>query len=642
VGSLNTSSDNKTLVLGAIDIVELIGQSVALKRRGKDFVGLCPFHQEKSPSFHVSPARQFFHCFGCKASGNAIDFVIKRDRVEFIDALRQLADRAGIDLPKNGASAAKAGERQMLYDAQSAACSFFEANFWDPQKGAAARAYLEGRGFTHEALRKFRVGLADDAWESLLRAPGMRKFPPDRLVQAGLLKARNTGQGFYDTFRNRIMFPILEEAQSRIIAFGGRVMPGSEDPAKYLNSPETPLFSKSRTAYGLNFARQRMIETGTAVIVEGYTDVVMAHQYGATNVVSVLGTAMTEHHVNVLRRFANKIVLLFDADNAGDMAADRAVELFLTQDVEIAIASLPPEMDPDEYFIKFGAEAFDRDVVGAAKDVLSFKWTQLAARMGSDVTSQQKAVGAYLDLLGQARGSGPVDDLRWGAVLARVSRLIEVPIDDLHRRFRKQPAKPAGGFRRPAGNFDRSETSGAAVASGSSLGREETPTPEVQTPAEKIDPAKEVAERQIMGILLREPNRWHALQLQMNADDFADPGRRNLARIYWGYQRDEGEPVFSELLGSLNDDLKVLAIELLEQVEYISDVDATLSGALTFFKEERHRREEQKQLAEIRRISQQGAGPTANADQAALWAQFVKKNASVDPRRIGPVRRTRS
>ena len=638
MASLNSSSDNKTLVLGAVDIVELIGQSVALKRRGKDFVGLCPFHQEKSPSFHVSPARQFFHCFGCKASGNAIDFVIKRDRVEFIDALRQLADRAGIDLPKNGASAAKAGERQMLYDAQSAACTFFESLFWDPVKGATAREYLEKRGFTHDALRKFRVGLADDAWESLLRSPGMRKFPPDRLVQAGLAKARNTGQGFYDTFRNRIMFPILEEAQSRIIAFGGRVVPGSEDPAKYLNSPETPLFSKSRTIYGLNFARQRMIETGTAVIVEGYTDVMMAHQYGATNVVSVLGTALTEHHVNILRRFASKIVFLFDADVAGDTAADRSVELFLTQDVEIAIASLPPEMDPDEYFIQFGAEAFDRDVVGAAKDVLSFKWTQLASRMGSDVTSQQKAVAAYLDLLGQARGAGPVDDLRWGAVLARVSRLTEVPIDDLHRRFRK-PAKPAGAPRRMVANTDRAPAPNGA---GAPQPPQETPTQAVQTPAEKIDPAKELAERQIMGILLREPNRWHDLQLLMNAEDFVDPARRKLAQIYWGYQRDEGEPVFSELLGSLEDDLKVLAIELLEQVEYISDLDATLNGVLTFFKEERHRREEQKQLAEIRRSSQQGAGNSADAEQAALWAEFVKKNASVDPRRLGPVRRTRS
>lgn len=632
MGSPVAQGDNKSLVLNSTDIVELIGQSVALKRRGKDFVGLCPFHTEKSPSFHVSPARQFFHCFGCKASGNAIDFVIKRDRVEFIEALRILADKAGIDLPKRGASAAKAGERQMLFDAHSAACQFFESLFWDPQRGAAARQYLAQRGFTDQTLKQFRVGLAPDAWDGLLRSPGMRKFPPDKLAEAGLAKARQTGAGgFYDTFRNRIMFPILEEAQARIIAFGGRVVPASQDPAKYLNSPETPLFSKGRTVYGLNFARQRMIETGTAVVVEGYTDVVMAHQYGASNVVSVLGTAMTEQHVNVLRRFAGKIVLLFDADSAGDMAADRVVELFLTQDVEIAIAALPEGLDPDEYFIKFGAEAFDRDVIGAAKDVLTFKWDQLARRMnasGGDVTSQQKAVTAYLDLLAQARGAGPVDDMRWGAVLSRISRLTEMPLDDLHRRFRK-PAKPTGLPRRSA---DSSVARPQPAV--------ETPTPAVQSPAENVAHAREVAERQILGILLREPNRWQQVQMTVHPETFVDAARRRLADAYWGHQRDEGEPVFSELLGTLNDDLKSLAIELLEAAEALADVDATLAGAMGMFDEDRRRQELQKQIAEIRRISQGDAG---SSDAAALLEEvFRKKQASVDPRHLGPVRRTRS
>src|SRR4051812_13223118 len=240
--SSSAGGDSRGQVLAATDIVELIGQSVALKRRGKDFVGLCPFHQEKTPSFHVSPAKQFFHCYGCKAGGNAIDFVIKRDRVEFIDALRLLAERSGIDLPRHGgADKQKAGERQLLFDAQSAACGLFENSLSHPEIGRAARDYLTGRGFNAETIKQFRIGLAVESWEMLLRSPAMRKFPPGVLTAAGLLKPRQNGEGFYDTFRDRIMFPIMEEAQARIIAFGGRRMSDDQTVAKYLNSPETPL-----------------------------------------------------------------------------------------------------------------------------------------------------------------------------------------------------------------------------------------------------------------------------------------------------------------------------------------------------------------------------------------------------------------
>ena len=201
------------------------------------------------------------------------------------------------------------------------------------------------------------------------------------LAAAGLVKTRDSGNGFYDTFRNRLMFPIRDE-NGRVIAFGGRVMPGSEDPAKYLNSPETPLFSKSRCVFGLDLARQKIVETRTVAVVEGYTDVVMAHQYGATNVVSPLGTAMTEQHVQILRRFADRIVLLFDADTAGDTAVNRAVELFLTQPVEIAIASMPEGVDPDEFLLAHGLAAFEKVLTDAA-DALTYKWKQLVRQFNA-------------------------------------------------------------------------------------------------------------------------------------------------------------------------------------------------------------------------------------------------------------------
>ena len=250
----NSWIDGKSAVLAAVDIVELIGQSVKLKRRGKDYVGLCPFHSEKTPSFKVDPAKQFFYCFGCKASRNAIEFVIKRDRVEFREALQILARHANIELPRFGMSKEKTSERQALLDAHSAAAALFEKLLAHPQMGRAAREYLKQRGFTDESVKQFRIGVAPESWDFLLKSDAMRKFPPPLLQQAGLVKARENNAGFYDTFRNRLMFPIKDES-GRIIAFGGRVMPGSEDPAKYLNSPETPLFSKRSILQILRYIR---------------------------------------------------------------------------------------------------------------------------------------------------------------------------------------------------------------------------------------------------------------------------------------------------------------------------------------------------------------------------------------------------
>lgn len=634
--SLSAGSDNKAQVLQATDIVELIGQSVALKRRGGKFIGLCPFHQEKTPSFNVDPSRQFFYCFGCKAAGNAIDFVIKRDRVEFIDALRTLAEKAGIELARFSGEKQKAGERQMLFDAQSAACAFFENWLNHPAAGQAARDYLAGRGFTPETIKSFRIGLAADSWDALLKSPGMKKFPPGLLAAAGLVKPRQQGEGFYDTFRNRVMFPILEEAQARIIAFGGRVMPGSDDPAKYLNSPETPLFSKSKCIYGLNFARQKMIETGTAVVVEGYTDVVMAHQYGASNVVAILGTAMTEQHVNLLRRFARKIVLLYDADEAGNTAVDRSVELFLTKDVEIAIASMPDGVDPDEYVMQHGAAGFEK-LVTEARDVLSYTWAGMAKRFSDakdDLSGQQKAVESYLALLGSARDSGPVDQLRWGAVLARVSRLMNIPIDELHRRFRKKKAT-----RRVAASVQNTlqQSSHNALAA-------EAASP-VDAPSvasvPKIPHAQELAERQMLGILLKEPDRWHQIGQVVHPEDFGDLGHRRLAEVYWQHQQHVGEPVFNEFLGLLNAESdKSLAAGLMDLAMELSSVDETLQGAMGYLAGVKARRENEKKKAEALRINQDGAAPEAVKKQS--FEEFVKNNQVLDLRRLGPVRRFKS
>jgi DNA primase len=611
------SADYKSLVLAAVDLVDLVGRSVALKRKGKDYWGLCPFHQEKSGSFKVSPERQFFYCFGCKAMGNAIDFVMRRDRVEFLDALRSLGEAYNVEMPKFGVSKQRAGERQALYEANAAACMFFEKLLADPQAGAAARAYLAERQINAESVKRFRVGLAPDAWDGLLRGPVGRKFSAEELHRAGLVKKRERGDGYYDTFRNRLMFPIRDET-GRTIAFGGRVMPGSQDPAKYLNSPETDVFSKSRCVFGLDLARQKIVETRTAVVVEGYTDVIVAHQFGVSNVVSPLGTALTEQHVSVLKRFADRIVLLFDADAAGDTAVDRTVGLFLTQPVEIAIASMPEGTDPDEYLLKEGAEAFGKLLAGAP-DALTYKWKQLSRKFNSsnDLTGQQRAVEEYLSILADARGSGPVDGLRWGAALSRVSRLTGIPVEDLNRRFRapKVPARQ----QLPAGSNERTP---AAFTAASGAGR---------APQSRLPSAQLQAERWILGILLLEPRRWHKAQRVVSVADFSDETHRRLAEAYWDHQRNEGEPVFNEFLGFLKDpSLVELAVEAIDEVDALADPERVLAEALAHLEAARQFREQQKLVADLRRSTDE---PLAEQDEVGLLRQLQEKARRPDLRR---------
>ncbi|MFL6230503.1 MAG: DNA primase [Pyrinomonadaceae bacterium] len=654
------NGDYKSQVLAATDIVELVGRTVKLTRAGKDFKGLCPFHQEKSASFTVSPSKQMFYCYGCKAGGDAITFVMKRDRVEFMEALKGLGEAAGLEMPRFGASKEKASERQVLLDAHSAACSFFEKVLAHPEQGKAAREYLNQRGFTAETVRKFQVGLAPDAWDGLLKSPVGRKFTPQQLATAGLLKRREAaggrGEGFYDTFRNRIMFPIRDES-GRVIAFGGRVMPGSQDPAKYLNSPETPLFSKGRCVFGLDLARQKIVETRTAVVVEGYTDVIVSHQLGMSQVVSVLGTAMTEQHVAALRRFADKIVLLFDADTAGDTAVDRAVGLFLTQPVEIAIASMPPETDPDEFLLREGPEEFARLLSGAS-DALSYKWKQLARRFEAtdDLTARQKAVEEYLETLAAARGSGPVDPLRWGQALARVSRLTEIPAEQLNRRFR--------AAKNPPRRFPPPGTAGGPVPTVGPAGGGDSGSVANDLPAEPSRPldATGRAERWILGILLLEPARWMRVQRVVHVEDFADPLHRRLAELYWEHQRHEGEPVFNEFLGQLGTldaalvDLAVKAVDEVERLVPSSagadpdddapDRDHTLQEAIAHLARADETREGQKLLAELRRTTlerrpgtteerdnQKGA-VSADAGEIALLKQLQEKARTPDLRRV--------
>ncbi|MEK7838089.1 MAG: DNA primase, partial [candidate division NC10 bacterium] len=377
-----------------VDMVEMVGQFVNLKRAGENWKGLCPFHTEKTPSFTVHPKKGIFHCFGCGAGGDAFGFLMRQDRLAFPEAVRLLAQRAGVELPSERRPEAADGKIEALRQIMARAAEFYAEALWAPG-GDKARRYLEGRGVDPEVARRFGLGYAPEGWDHLLAFMRGQSVAEEGLAQAGLVLPRQTGSGFYDRFRGRLLFTI-RDGQGRVVAFGGRAL-GPEEP-KYLNSPETPLYVKGQILYALDLAKGAMRERNRAIVVEGYLDCLMAHQHGFTETVATLGTAFTQAQLALLQRSADEIVAVFDADAAGQKAAARIDELMSgpadlrslgwsmarTGGFEraghfpVKVAVLPPGHDPDSLLRSQGADAF-RSRVDDARSILSFVMAQALA-----------------------------------------------------------------------------------------------------------------------------------------------------------------------------------------------------------------------------------------------------------------------
>ena len=368
-----------------VDLVDLVGAVVPLKRAGERWKGLCPFHQEKTPSFTVNPKLHLFHCFGCHAGGDAFEFLRRHDRLDFPEAVRLLAERAGVPLPDREAPR-EPGARDGLLALTEWAARQFESWLWEGTDAQRARAYLDGRGISRDTARAFRLGYAPEGWDHLLGAARKDGHAVEALLAAGLVIPRQNGPGHYDRFRGRLIFPIAD-TQGKVIAFGGRGLAGEEP--KYLNSPETPLYQKGQTLYALHRARERMAETRRALLVEGYVDCLMAHQHGLGETVAVLGTALTPPQLGLLRRYADEAILFFDADRAGQEAARRAEDLLersadpqwwalsrrpdtlARRSLRLRVATLPAGHDPDTFLRAEGREAFEA-ACRAARPLLLF------------------------------------------------------------------------------------------------------------------------------------------------------------------------------------------------------------------------------------------------------------------------------
>ncbi|HTL69673.1 MAG TPA: DNA primase [Candidatus Eisenbacteria bacterium] len=472
-----------------LDIVEVVSGYLPLRRAGRSFKACCPFHGEKTPSFHVNPDKQIFHCFGCGAGGNIFGFVMKMEKKDFREAVEMLAERAGIEIPDDRPSrdteAAKRAE--LLAKANHAAADFYHRVLTAGREAEKAREYLRRRGILDKTIEDFRVGFAPEAWDSLLQ--GLKaKIGEAALEKAGLLLTRKDG-GYYDRFRNRVIFPILD-AKGVCVAFGGRVMDDSVP--KYLNSPETDLYVKGRHLYGLYQARKAIRESDLAIVVEGYMDLIACHQAGVENVVASLGTALTADQVRLIKRNTRNVIMLYDADKAGEAATLRGLELFLEEGMEVRVVRLSPGHDPDSFIKDRGAARF-REELAAAKTLFEYKLALLKERHpAGTVEGKVKIANEMVALFAKV----PNEILRsaWTKELAKELSLSEEALFAEMRKGADRGARPAAP--------------------------KEAPAPKDVPPVEKM----------LLALLLDSPDFADGARQELSPEDFRHPAARRLAK----------------------------------------------------------------------------------------------------------------
>lgn len=423
----------------SVDIVDLISEYVQLKKRGKNYIGLCPFHTEKTPSFTVSQDKQIFHCFGCHAGGNIFKFLMDIEKISFVEAVQQLAAQQGIDLEVTEDKAnGYQSEQELLYDLNTAAARYFSDNLLHHEEGEAARKYFEQRKLKLQTLRAFGLGYSLPGWERFINFAVEKKLDLDKALELGLIGKSDDGR-LYDKFSGRIIFPIFSP-NGRVVAFAGRLLEEREGAAKYLNSPESSIYVKGRILYGLSHAKDEIRKLDKAILVEGYMDLISLFQSGIKNVVAVSGTSLTEEQVQLLSRYTKNVVLLFDADTAGIKASMRSIELLLKRDMEIKIVSLPQGEDPDSFVNKFGKEQFE-ELIKKADNFLEYQTSYYESQGMFD--DPAKAAEAIRELVKPAALIS--DELKRGFLLRTIARkfnirekLLEAELDKALAKVDKQ------------------------------------------------------------------------------------------------------------------------------------------------------------------------------------------------------------
>jgi DNA primase len=418
-------------------ILDVISDYVALKKSGVNYLGLCPFHSEKTPSFNVNPAKGIYHCFGCGVGGDVVSFVMRIEGFSFPEAIKFLARRVGVVIPERPLDAAEKrlrDEREVMHELHQVAAQFYENELWEGAGGEACRLYLQNRGVDRDTARLYGMGCAPESWDALTRYLERKKIPLSEAEKVGLVRRKERG-GYYDGFRNRLLFPI-SDIHGHVIGFGGRVLDDSLP--KYLNSPESAVYRKSDVLFGLGMAKQAMREKSEVFIVEGYFDHLALFRAGVRNVVATCGTALTDAHVKLLRRFAGKAYLLFDADSAGKKATLRAMEIFLQEKFPARVVQMPAGEDPDSYLDAYGINSFT-ELVSAAVPVFEFFFRDLCAQV--EIGSVEGKMKVLEELAPRLRMIA--DAVERDLYVREIARFLGIEENDVRRKMGKEESAPA-------------------------------------------------------------------------------------------------------------------------------------------------------------------------------------------------------
>jgi DNA primase len=589
----------------ANDIVDIIGEHVSLKKKGREMVGLCPFHDDHRPSMNVNPVKQIFKCFSCGAGGDIFKFIQMRENLTFPQAIERLAERAGIKLEKtqiprhfpSGADSEQNGQIEdvdpnRLAKANTWAAQYFQQKLNDDKMGKFARDYIAGRQISPESVKKWQLGLAINSPDGLLNEAKAKKAPLKLLEQAGLILGQNQ-----DKFINRLMFTITD-VTGRVIGFGGRTL--DDNGAKYINSPTTVLFDKSNSLYGLEQARHEIVSTGTAIVVEGYTDCIMAHQFGCCNVVAALGTSFTAGHGRLLRRYARKVILIFDSDVAGIEAANRALDVCLAQRIDIKLASVPEGKDPCDFLLAAGKEGFER-LVAEAVDVFQFKWDRLREKFATDDTlaGKKSAIDEYLQTIATDLRAGKIHDIDLGLRVNQISKIIGLDSRqinaELNNRLRR--AQRASRYENGSENVP-----GVDYGQGRSA----------------------AAQREVLEVLLNEPTLYETVKQKITAGVFDVPILGQVAAILFEtLDGDINAPLTEILARTESVELGNCIMELAAAGQKKGHFESNLAGALGAI--ERYETQKQDGLIE------------STEDQSEFLRRVYDSTEKTNPHNVGMV-----
>ena len=506
------------------DIVDVVSQYVRLTRRGSTYFGLCPFHNEKTPSFSVTPGKQMYYCFGCGAGGNVYNFIMEYENYTFGEALKHLADRAGVELPKIEYSREvreKAEQRAELLEINKQAAQYYYYQL-RTEGGKIGYQYLSGRGLSEETMRKFGLGYSDKFGGGLYKFLKSKGYSGERLRESGLFNV-DERHGMYDKFWNRVIFPIMD-VNNRVIGFGGRVM-GDGKP-KYLNSPETKIFDKSRNLYGLNIARTTRKKY--LILCEGYMDVISMHQAGFTNAVASLGTALTSGHASLLKRYTQEVLLLYDSDEAGIRAALRGIPILRDAGVSSRVVNLKPYKDPDEFIKNMGAEAFE-ERLGQASDSFMFRVSIAESEFPMDEPQGQnrffeRCAELLLELKDELERNLYIE-----AIVKKYRGQYGVSAEDLRKRVNTLALKGT-----PAENRTQPKTSGGQNK-------------------KKKESASDQAQKLMLTWLVTYPGIFDKVAQYLNAEDFIVPLYKEVAQMLFRQREEEGQVNPAKLLNSFTD-----------------------------------------------------------------------------------------